>query len=1036
MHSTLSRQIRDLWGVSEPELAQLLQLARDSAENAPVDPQLRIVLRTLDALLDRVNTTYEQADRDLHLRTRRPGISSDELIASNLRLERDLASRNRAIAAMKALVEPMAVAARGADDLDTLSMSISALVEQLQTERAELRNLKSAVDDHAIVAVTDTQGVLTDVNDRFCDISGYTRDELIGKTHRVVNSSFHTADFFDEVWNVVRAGQVWRGEFCNRAKSGELFWVQSTIVPFVDAFGSISKFIAICTDVSERKFVADKLTEQLAFIDSLVESIPVPIYVKDRERRYVRVNRAYCEMFGIPSERLIGRTVEDAHTAPVNMLHAQSDSRVLGSGKSDTYEFRMQLRTGRDLDCVASKAAIKNSRGEISGLVGTLMDISDQKQATRTLVQAKEAAESASRMKSEFLANMSHEIRTPMNGIIGMTDIVLDTSLDAEQRQYLGIVKSSANSLLNVINDILDFSKIEAGKLSVEHVPFDLERLLLESLRPMAPCTNGRGVALALDIDPVVPSTLVGDPGRLRQILNNLLSNAVKFTAAGEVVVSVQEGANKAAPGRLHLRLRVRDTGIGIPPEKQLQIFAPFAQEDSSITRRFGGTGLGLTITRGLCDLLGGTITMKSEPGRGSEFVVDLPFEAATHAATTQGNAFVQDDLDGRRVLVVDDNTTNLRILDRNLHSLGCETMCVGSGDEALATLKSGGAPFDAMILDLMMPGRSGFDVAKAMAIELRSPPPIVLLTSSGLPGEIEECRRAGIRAYLLKPCTRREIESALHQVLALADPAASAAPTLLTRSSLPVASRRTQVLLVEDNAINELLTVAWLRRWGHDVTVAIDGAQAVTLHAQRAFDAVLMDVQMPGVSGLDATRQMRDAERRDGRMRTPIIALTAGAMESDRRACIDAGMDDYLSKPLDSGKLWHALECHLARRAATCERSSAYRAALLQADKQTVEIIAAPFLQELPREMRAITQAIEYVDVQTLARHSHSMKGLLLAFAAEPAASLAAQLQRIAEAGTGFDQSRARACLAELDMEIALLAPHLREVGKRVGAS
>jgi len=565
---------------------------------------------------------------------------------------------------------------------------------------------------------------------------------------------------------------------------------------------------------------------------------------------------------------------------------------VLDTGQALHYEFNARLRDGREVVCVANKAAITNSAGEITGLVGTLVDITDQKEATQALLAAKEAAESASRMKSEFLANMSHEIRTPMNGIIGMTDIVLDSALEAQQREYLGIVKSSANSLLSILNDILDFSKIEAGKMSVEHVPFELERLLLETLRPMAHRAGERGVALTLDLDRTLPAVIVGDPGRLRQIINNLLSNAVKFTEVGEVLVAVQDASRGDAPEDRRLRLSVRDTGIGIPADKQAQIFAPFAQEDSSITRRFGGTGLGLTITRRLCDLLQGSISMASEPGRGSEFVVELPFE-----------------------------------VDENLFSVD---------------------------------------------------------HSAGL---VER---------------------------------------------LPAARSRARVLLAEDNAVNELLAVTLLRRWGHEVTVAGDGMQAVALHAQQHFDAVLMDVHMPGMSGLEATRQMREAERRDNRARTPIIALTASAMEADREACLEAGMDDYLSKPLRANKLWHTLERQLAHGRAGADRSAAYREALKLADAQTVEIIALPFLDEWPHELRAFHQALETRDVQSLARRAHSMNGLLLAFAAEPAASHALRLQRIAEEPV-FDAVRARACLQELETEMDLLTPHLREVGERL---
>ncbi|HEX6704761.1 MAG TPA: PAS domain S-box protein [Albitalea sp.] len=886
MHRTLSRQLRRLWGTDDVEsLAELLGLARAAAGDPALDPRLQGLLGSLGALLDKVDASYEQADRDLRLRTRSLELSSQELIESNTRLADDLASRNRAIAAMRALVR----ASGPADDLEALSASISRLVEQVALSEYQYRSVVNSLRETVFRAGLD--GRLGFLNAAWEDTTGHAIAASLGQRFTDFmhpdDQPLCTADFLDLVSGQRASAQR---EMRFVTTRGEVVWMEAFAQPVHDTAGRIEGVTGTLNDITGRRQAADRLTEQLAFIDALVESIPIPIYVKDHQRRYVRVNRAYCEMFGLPRERLIGRTVEESHTAPANPLHMQTDQRVLASGASDSYEFRMRLRNGREVDCVANKAPLTAGSGEITGLVGTLIDISVQKQATRAMVQAKEAAESASRMKSEFLANMSHEIRTPMNGIIGMTDIVLDTPLDAEQREYLGIVKSSANALLGIINDILDFSKIEAGKLSVEHLSFDLRRLMSDTLLPMAPRAARGSVELRLELAPDLPALLVGDPGRLRQVLNNLLSNAVKFTEAGEVVVSVSECQREEVGARRWLRFSVRDTGIGIPAERQAQIFAPFVQEDSSITRRFGGTGLGLTITRRLCDLMGGTLSMTSEPGRGSEFVAELPFD-----------------------------------------------------DE---------------------------------------------------------------------PDTR------------------PAAPAEAPASQPPrSAGRPARILLAEDNVVNERLAVTLLRRWGHDVTVAGDGHQAVRLHAEAPFDVVLMDVHMPGMSGLDATRRMRELEREEQRPRTPIVALTASAMEADRRQCLEAGMDDYLSKPLAAGELMHAVDRHLAPpQQALTGRSAAYARALAQADAQTVQIIAAPFLQELPREMAAMRQAVHGADLLALARRAHSMKGLLLAFCARPAAGIAERLQRLAGAEV-FDAARALACIGELDAEIALLAPHLRAV-------
>ncbi|HMC17394.1 MAG TPA: response regulator [Albitalea sp.] len=1025
MHSTLTRQLRRLTGVSSADELQLLcTLARDAAADASLAPPLRALLHNLGAMFEKIDASYEQFDRDLHLRTRSLELSSRELIATNTRLADDLASRNRAIESLRALVQPSAPAGPGGDDLESLSLAISALVARVASSEQQYRSVVNSLRE--VVFRASGSGGLTFLNDAWQQTTGYTIEASLG---RRLTDFMHPDDQRQcaDDFHALVGGSVpnCRRELRYITTAGAVVWMEGYAQPLFDAAGNIDGVAGTLNDVTERRLAGERLNEQLAFIATLVDSIPIPVYVKNRERRLTRVNRAYCEFFDVAPEDVIGQYTGSWVSTPQDPVHEQADLRVLGDGGSDSYEFRVRLNDGRVADCLANKAALKDSHGTITGLVGTIIDISTQTQATRTLKLAKEAAESASRMKSEFLANMSHEIRTPMNGIIGMTDIVLDSNLDTEQREYLGIVKSSANALLDIINDILDFSKIEAGKLSVEHLPFDLDRLLLETLRPMAPRSHARGVALALEIDPALPQTLVGDPGRLRQVLNNLLSNAIKFTEAGEVVVRVYP-ADACAPAseRLWLRFSVRDTGIGIPPDKQTQIFAPFAQEDSSITRRFGGTGLGLTITRRLCGLLGGGITLTSEPGRGSEFTVEMPFEIGTAPPQRDAPSAA---LEGRRVLIVDDHPANLQILERMLRGLGCEPVCAGDGDAALQRLSDDGAPFDLVLLDLVMPRRGGLEVAQALATTLAEPPPVILLTSAGLPGEVDACREAGIAAYLMKPTSRREIEAAMRQVLAPSEPAEQPVP-MLTRDDLVTSSPRARILMAEDNAVNELLAVTLLRRWGHEVSVAKNGGEAVTLHAQLRFDLVLMDVQMPGISGLEATRLMREAERRSGRPRTPIIAVTASAMDEDRRRCIEAGMDDYLSKPLRARELLHALERHLPQRQAQEGRSQGYRSALAQADPQTVQIIAAPFLAELPKELAAMCSAIASADADTLAHRAHSMKGLLLAFGAQPAVRLVQQLQQHAERKP-FDGLQAQDCLADLRDEMGLLEPHLRAV-------
>jgi PAS domain S-box-containing protein len=802
-------------------------------------------------------------------------------------------------------------------------------------------------------------------------------------------------------------------------------------------------------DITERKRAEEALRESEERFRAIFQTAEDSIFIKDTTLQYTLVNPAMERLLARRAPELIGLTEVELFGAEGIDHLQQVDRRVL-AGETIAEEHTKPIQ-GSPRTFHVVKVPMRDHAGKIIGLCGIARDITERKRAeealrryaselesakavqeenatrlrqlVKDLGEAKRQAEAATQAKSEFLANMSHEIRTPMNGIMGMTELALETELAPEQREYLAMVQTSADSLLTVINDILDFSKIEARQLELDRIEFNLRDTLGDALKVLALHAHQKGLELADFVQPEVPEWLVGDPGRLRQVLTNLVDNATKFTEQGEVVVRVAVEGQTADPSCLHFT--VSDTGIGIPAEMQKSIFEPFVQADASTTRRYGGTGLGLAITSQLVALMGGRLWVESEPDKGSTFHFTACMDLAPTPAERPPRASPEI-LHDLPVLVVDDNTTNRKILEMMLRHLKMVPTTAAGGIAGLAVMKQAkkaGETFRVALIDSLMPDMDGF----ALAERIKHDPElagtmIMMLTSSGLRGDVARCRKLGIAAYLIKPVRQSELVDA---ILSLLGQASRERADVITRHSLREARRKLRILLAEDNLVNQNLVVRLLGKAGHNVVVAGNGKEALAALAKAgpgAFDLVLMDVQMPEMDGFEAAAAIRKKERGTG-THLPIVAMTAHAMKGDRERCLAAGMDGYLPKPVKREELIDAVERHsyespapekdrLARKQPGLDRAAVL--ARLDGDEEQLAELAGLFIQESPKLLSAIQQAIEQDDAQGLERAAHALKGSVGNFVIPTAVKAAQTLETMGREGNLAAADTAYAVLQE----------------------
>jgi PAS domain S-box-containing protein len=858
----------------------------------------------------------------------------------------------------------------------------------------------------------DPDGAIVFVNPAGCRMLGFREDELIGQpSHALIHHHRPDGSVYpvDEcpMYAAYSRGTASRidNEFLWR-KDGSGLPVEYGATPIVEN-GAILGAVISFTDITERKRAEEASQRSQRLLQSVMDNTNALIYVKDIDGRYLLVNRMWSGLLGLPEDSVIGRTDSEIFPAPLAARFMQNDEQVRRTMTPHSSE-EMALVQGEERFFLSNKFPLLAADGHLFGTAGVSADITDIKRMESDLRAAKSKAEDATRAKSDFLANMSHEIRTPMNAIIGMSELALDTDLTPEQREYLQIVLSSAEALLMLINDILDFSKIEAGKLELDQIGFELRDTLADATHTLALRAHKKGLELACHVLPDVPDHLVGDPGRLRQVVVNLIGNAVKFTERGEVVLRVELEARTNDAAVLHVS--VSDTGIGIADDVQEKVFGAFDQADTSTSRRFGGTGLGLAISRQLVALMGGRIWLESQLGIGTTFHFTARFDVQDPATIPVAAGL--DELEGLPVLVVDDNATNLRILEEMLSHWALKPTLASGPQEAMKILeqaRSDERSFKLLLSDVNMPEMDGYELMQWF----RNQPDFqnttaMLLTSARTAGDAVRAKAVNVSALLTKPIKQSTLLDAICAAIGSQEKSTSPAP----RDDHATTATPLKILLAEDHPPNQQLAVRLLERRGHRVVVANNGLEALAALENEPFDMLLTDIQMPEMDGFAATQEIRRREAETGG-HLPIVAMTAHAMKGDAERCLAAGMDDYVSKPIRRKALYDAIERIAAtstpRDQVVSDVPGSETADILdetelrqeyEGDEDLLAEMVESYFSLTPGLLDDLRTAIDNHDGPAVASVAHTIKGGCGNFFAKAAFEAAPHLENLGKAG------------------------------------